>query len=192
LHTQQGVTVFEAGTIPGRHKLTLSPKHGRFSIDYITYIPVDRTNLNGEDLIFDDTNASFNYTGSWTPLSPELESLPQLPYNRTLMYTTQPGSRVSFPFTGSSITLYGAFNRTSAGLVAVDVAVDDSIGSPSSSLVLANQTEADQSAGSWTLHQQYIQYNVTENPQDEHTLHVTVTEASVSQVSFEPPKHSSV
>ncbi|KAH6917864.1 hypothetical protein BKA70DRAFT_1245569 [Coprinopsis sp. MPI-PUGE-AT-0042] len=169
-----GVTVFEAGSIPGQHVLKLFPKRGRFVVDYILVTPVEKTNLNGEDLVFDDANVSFNYTGPWTPLIPDL---PQLPFNRTLMSTTQPGSTLSFPFTGSSITVYGAFNRSSVGLVAAEFSVDDST---PSSLVLANQTEPEQ-PGSWTLHQQYFQYNVTETPQDEHVLHVTVKDASVSQ-----------
>lgn len=168
---KQGARIFEAGIVPGNHALHLAPQKGQFIVDYILFEPAEKTNLNGEDLIFDDANVSFNYTGTWTSITPDL---PELPFNRTLMSTTLPGSTLSFPFTGSSITVYGAFNR-STGVVSADFSVDDSEPTP---LVLVNQTSEQPG---WTLHHPYFKYDIAENPQDVHTLHVTVKATSASQ-----------
>ena len=177
MNPQQGIKVFQAGIVPGPHTLHLAPKEGLIKVDYILFQPSDKTSLANEDLIFDDANPSFNYTGIWSRFGSDDDpmDLPELPFNGTLMSTTQPGSTVSVPFTGSSISIYGAFNQSSSGVVSAEFRLDEG------PLMLVNRTTSNQEEG-WSLHEKYFEVDVIEKPQDEHVLHITVKDASASQV----------
>ncbi|EAU89631.1 hypothetical protein CC1G_02520 [Coprinopsis cinerea okayama7 len=172
---RRGVKLFEAGLISGSHEVRLEPESGQLSIDYFIYSPVGKTKFNGEDLIFDDTHTSLNFTGPWTPM--KVTDLPELPFNFTLLSTTQAGASFSFAFTGESISVFGGA-RPNAGRVSAEYTID---GSSPTSVVTTNRRE---SQDGWTLHQEYFKYEVKEKPDAEHILNVTVLEASEEQPFF--------
>ncbi|KAJ3538181.1 hypothetical protein NMY22_g5272 [Coprinellus aureogranulatus] len=174
----KGVKLFDLGALSNPHTVHLEPTSGRLIVDYVIYTPVGKTKLDGKQLIYDDTNPSFTFSGDWTHHSAfEAQGLGALPFNDTLAGTTQNGSSFSIEFVGSTVAVYGAFN-SSAGSLSATFSVDGSAPSP---LQLLNQsagtTEAD-----WSLHQALFQYTFSEaNTEAPHVLNVTVVEASESQ-----------
>ncbi|KAJ7182874.1 hypothetical protein C8R43DRAFT_15790 [Mycena crocata] len=60
--------------------------------------------------IFDDRDSTVTYTGSWIVGGSAHE------YQNTVSSTTKAGDRFAFPFTGTSIGVYGTYDASSAGV----------------------------------------------------------------------------
>ncbi|KAJ2934133.1 hypothetical protein H1R20_g2941, partial [Candolleomyces eurysporus] len=172
---RKGVKIFDLGVLSGPHTVLLEPQQGQLIVDYLIYTPVANTKFDGRQLIYDDTNPSFNFSGPWTPA--ENFDLSALPFNDTYTSTGQIGSSFAIDFVGNSISVYGAFNP-SPGVVSATFSVDGSAPSP---VQLLNRTS---SSDDWAMHQLFFQHNFTEVSETPHILNVTVVNASDSQPFF--------
>ncbi|KAJ2915430.1 hypothetical protein MD484_g4997, partial [Candolleomyces efflorescens] len=169
---RKGVKIFDLGVLSGPHTVILEPQQGQLIVDYLIYTPVGNTEFDGKQLIYDDTNPSFNFSGSWTPAQ-DLD-LTALPFNDTYTSTAQIGSSFAIDFVGNSVSVYGAFNP-SPGVVSATFSVDGSTPSPAT---LLNRTAPEDD---WSMHQQFFQHSFTEVSETPHVLNVTVVSASESQ-----------
>lgn len=170
---RKGVKIYDLGVLSGPHTIRLSPQTGSLVIDYLLYTPVGKTELDGKQLAYDNTNPAFNYSGAWTPR--EQFDTTSLPFNNTLATTSQKGSSFAIDFVGSSIAVYGAINST-PGLLSATFSIDGSTPEP---IVLANRSQA---TSDWTLHTLFFLHTFSEvNTEAPHILNVTVVETSESQ-----------
>lgn len=96
---QKGVKIYDLGVLSGPHTIRLSPQTGSLVIDYLLYTPVGKTELDGKQLAYDNTNPAFNYSGAWTPR--EQFDTTSLPFNNTLATTSQKGSSFAIDFVGT-------------------------------------------------------------------------------------------
>ncbi|TFK21816.1 hypothetical protein FA15DRAFT_672187 [Coprinopsis marcescibilis] len=164
---RRGVKLWGATVISGEHTGLLFPTAGQLAIDYFTVVPDDNAPLDGRDLIFDDVHTSLKFAGAWNPMNSF--DLPELPFGDTLMAAGQAGANFTFKFTGSSISVFGVTNST-RGLSA-EYSVDGS--APTTANLSGSSREL-------SLHRRLFQHNITDGPEREHTLTVTVREASES------------
>ncbi|TFK64248.1 hypothetical protein BDN72DRAFT_963347 [Pluteus cervinus] len=113
---QAGSSLWSIADLPeGNHTLALIPTSGNLTLDYFLSTPSNDTILDGVDLLYDDTDESMEYHGTWPFFVPP-STVVGTPLNTTLHETRTKGDGIFFRFVGSHIAIYGALNQKAGNL----------------------------------------------------------------------------
>ncbi|KAJ7577908.1 hypothetical protein C8J56DRAFT_740203, partial [Mycena floridula] len=112
------------------HTIRLTVTAGIESLyaDYMAISPGQHTPLLGRTLMIDDTYSGLTFGSGWIPLNNnafDLGGNPAYTFQNTTLTTSTPGSKFSFSYTGTNMTLYGVFNWKQLGSYDLVVMVDN-------------------------------------------------------------------
>ncbi|KAJ7580121.1 hypothetical protein C8J56DRAFT_275794 [Mycena floridula] len=95
------------------------------SIDYLVVLPGKTTSLVGKTLAVDDAYPAIQYGSNWetTPVTSNEEF--EETFLSTLHHTSTPGSKFTFTYSGSNMTIFGVFLRDQPGSFDLTTTIDD-------------------------------------------------------------------
>lgn len=102
----------------GKHTLELSAISRGVALDYAVIKPSPTQSVRGQTLIVDDRDPLMKFTGSWKDVSSRYsvhEHRAIVPYGGGTHVSSQVGDVLRFPFTGSTIRVYGFYDQTTSG-----------------------------------------------------------------------------
>ncbi|KAL0957100.1 hypothetical protein HGRIS_003193 [Hohenbuehelia grisea] len=149
--------------------------------DFATVSVGQGTSLAGKTVIVDDADAAMNFSTGWKAEDGASNfdlgnGMRRQPYKQTLHRSRTPGDELVLQFTGSSVAVYGVVQWQYPGRLSTAYIIDGS----------APQYNTVSSSGdsyTWEEQPNYLFFQNSSLPPGNHTLVVTVTEAS-DELSF--------
>ncbi|KAJ7584232.1 hypothetical protein C8J56DRAFT_1028154 [Mycena floridula] len=101
-------------------------------LDYIAVSPGKETPLLGRTLMVDDMYSGLSFGPGWVTTETVFNlfsgfNYTALPFQNTTHTASTPGSMFSFSYTGSSLSIYGVFNRDQLGSYELTSTIDDEL-----------------------------------------------------------------